>query len=59
MEYVPKAVQDTFYGILPGRAASGMSTEFSQSTSDQQHTYLMESGRFPGGTYVFFWAKPN
>lgn len=59
MEYVPKAVQDTFSGILHGRAASGMSTEFSRITSDQQHTYLMEAGQFPGGAYVSFWAKPN
>lgn len=59
MEYVPKVVQDTFSGILHGRAAHGLSMEFSQITSDQTHTYLMETGRFPGGCCVLFWAKPN
>ena len=59
MEYVPQALQDTFSCILHGRAAYGLSTEFSQITSDQQHTYLMEAGRFPGGACVLFWAKPN
>lgn len=59
MEHVPQAVQDTFSCILYGRAASGLSMSFSQTTSDQHHTYLMEAGKFPGGACVFFWAKPN
>ena len=59
MEYVPQDVQDTFSSILYGRAASGQSATFSQITSDQHYTYLMEAGQFQGGVFVFFWSKPN
>ena len=59
MEYVPQDVQDTFSSILYGRAASGQSATFSQITSDQHYTYLMEADQFPGGARVFFWSKPN
>ena len=59
MEYVPQGVQDTFSSILYGRAASGQSATFSQITSDQHYTYLMEAGQFQGGVFVLFWSKPN
>ena len=59
MEYVPQDVQDTFSSILYGRAASGQSATFSQITSDQHYTYLMEAGEFQGEVFVFFWSKPN
>ena len=59
MEYVPQDVQDTFSSILYGRVASGQSATFSQITSDQHYTYLMEAGQLQGGGFVFFWSKPN
>ena len=59
MKYVPQDVQDTFSSILYGRAASGQSATFSQITSDQHYTYLMEAGQFQGGVFVLFWSKPN
>ena len=59
MEYVPQDVQDTFSSILYGRVASGQSATFSQITSDQHYTYLMEAGQLQGRGFVFFWSKPN
>ena len=59
MECVPQDVKDAFYIILYARVASGLSATFSQITSDQHYTYLMEVSQFPGGACVHFWSKPN
>ena len=59
MRYVPQPVQDAFQSILYTNVALGGGPNIHQTTSDQDHTYLMESGLVDGVAFVFFWAKPN